>query len=81
MQFFYGSLPRKIRCGFLVGNVPREVICERSGEKSEFCKGLEENICKRYLCVCLGPRSREVDGIRILPFGEFLSALWAGEYE
>jgi predicted AAA+ superfamily ATPase len=41
----------------------------------------EENICKRYLCVCLEPRSREVDGIRILPFGEFLSALWTGEYE
>ena len=41
----------------------------------------EENICKRYLCVCLEPRSREVDGIRILPFGEFLSSLWAGEYE
>ncbi|PIV00235.1 MAG: hypothetical protein COS57_16125 [Syntrophobacterales bacterium CG03_land_8_20_14_0_80_58_14] len=41
----------------------------------------EENICKRYLCVCLEPRSREVDGIHILPFGEFLSALWTGEYE
>jgi len=40
----------------------------------------EENICKRYLCVCLEPRSREVDGIRILPFGEFLSALWTGEF-
>jgi predicted AAA+ superfamily ATPase len=40
----------------------------------------EENICQRYLCVCMEPRSREVNGIRIIPFGEFLSALWAGEF-
>jgi uncharacterized protein len=41
----------------------------------------EEKQFKRYLCVCLEPRGREVDGIQILPYGEFLSALWAGEYE
>jgi predicted AAA+ superfamily ATPase len=41
----------------------------------------EEKQFKRYLCVCLEPRSREVDGIRILPFAEFLASLWAGEYE
>jgi predicted AAA+ superfamily ATPase len=40
----------------------------------------EENICQRYLFVCMEPRSREVNGIRIIPFGEFLSALWAGEF-
>lgn len=41
----------------------------------------EEKQFKRYLCVCLEPRSREVDGIQILPFTEFLASLWAGEYE
>lgn len=41
----------------------------------------DENQFKRYLCVCLEPRSREVDGIRILPFREFLSSLWSGEYQ
>ena len=41
----------------------------------------EEKQLKRYLCVCMEPRSREVDGIRILPFGEFLASLWEGEYE
>jgi len=41
----------------------------------------EEKQFKRYLCVCLEPRSREVGGIRILPFAEFLASLWAGEYE
>jgi hypothetical protein len=32
MHFLYESLLRIIRCGLLVGNVPREVINERSGE-------------------------------------------------
>ena len=41
----------------------------------------EEKQLKRYLCVCLEPRRREVDGICILPFGEFLTALRTGEYD
>jgi predicted AAA+ superfamily ATPase len=41
----------------------------------------EEKQFKRYLCVCMETRGREVDGIQILPYGEFLSALWEGEYE
>jgi hypothetical protein len=40
----------------------------------------EEGKLKRYLCVSLEARSRRVDGIRILPVGEFLDALWGGEY-
>jgi len=45
------------------------------------CALSEEKQFKRYLCVCMETRGREVDGIQILPYGEFLSALWAGEYE
>lgn len=40
----------------------------------------EEGKLKRYLCVSLEARSRRVDGIRLLPVGEFLDALWSGEY-
>jgi len=41
----------------------------------------EESRFKRYLCVCMAPRRREVDGIQILPYADFLHALWAGEYD
>jgi predicted AAA+ superfamily ATPase len=40
----------------------------------------EEKMLKRYLCVCLEPRPRSVEGIVVLPFKTFLEALWAGEY-
>lgn len=40
----------------------------------------EEKKLKRYLCVCLEPRMRKVDGIVILPFRQFLDALWSGQY-
>jgi len=40
----------------------------------------EENMVKRYLCVCLEPRQRVVEGIAVLPFKTFLEALWAGEF-
>lgn len=40
----------------------------------------EEKMLKRYLCVCLEPRPRKAEGIGVLPFGDFLDALWSGEY-
>jgi predicted AAA+ superfamily ATPase len=40
----------------------------------------EERQFKRYLCVCLEPRARIVDGITVLPYREFLDALWGGRY-
>jgi predicted AAA+ superfamily ATPase len=40
----------------------------------------EEKLLKRYLCASLEPRAREAEGISILPYGEFLDCLWAGEY-
>lgn len=40
----------------------------------------EEGKLKRYLCVSLEARRRRVDGIGLLPVGEFLEALWEGEY-
>ncbi len=40
----------------------------------------EEKSVSRLLCVSLEPRPRSVDGILILPYADFLDALWAGEY-
>lgn len=40
----------------------------------------EERKLKRYVCVSLEPRAREVEGIRILPYRAFLESLWDGEY-
>jgi predicted AAA+ superfamily ATPase len=40
----------------------------------------EEAKLKRYLCVSLEARRRTVDGITVLSYGEFLDALWEGEY-
>ncbi len=40
----------------------------------------EEKKLKRYLCVSLEPRRRKVGDIVILPYREFLTALWNGEY-
>jgi predicted AAA+ superfamily ATPase len=40
----------------------------------------EERALKRLLCVTLDTRRRTVGGLTILPYGDFLDALWAGEY-
>ena len=40
----------------------------------------QEEKLRRYLCVCLEPRRRRVGGVDVLPYGEFLEALWSGEY-
>lgn len=40
----------------------------------------EERALRRYLCVSLERRRREVDGIVVLPYAEFLEGLWAGEW-
>jgi len=40
----------------------------------------EEHRFKRYLCVALVPRRRQVGDVIVLPYREFLEALWAGEY-
>lgn len=40
----------------------------------------EEKKLKRYLCVSLEPRFRRFGGVTVLPFREFLDALWSGEY-
>src|SRR5881296_1740093 len=40
----------------------------------------EEGKLKRFICVSLEPRPRAMDGCTVLPYREFLDALWSGEY-
>ncbi len=40
----------------------------------------EEKKLKRYLCVSLEPRRRNLENVTILPLREFLEALWGREY-
>lgn len=42
---------------------------------------MREQIFQNYLCVCLEPRPRRVEGIEILPYQVFLDNLWQGAYE
>lgn len=40
----------------------------------------EESLLKHYVVVSLEPRSRTVDGIRIMPWKDFLERLWDGAF-
>lgn len=40
----------------------------------------EEKKFKRHLCVSLEPRARRLGEITLLPYAEFLEALWSGAY-
>ena len=40
----------------------------------------EEKKLKRYVCVSLEPRPRRVNGVTVLPWRQFLDALWTGEF-
>jgi predicted AAA+ superfamily ATPase len=40
----------------------------------------EEKKLKRYICVSLEPSKRTVGSIQVLPYQDFLDALWGGEF-
>jgi predicted AAA+ superfamily ATPase len=40
----------------------------------------DERTIRRCICVSLEPRARTVDGIRVVPYGEFLRDLWRGKF-
>jgi uncharacterized protein len=40
----------------------------------------EEKKLKRYFLVSLEARRREIESVTILPYNQFLEALWSGEY-
>ena len=40
----------------------------------------DEQTFQRFICICLETRRRSVDNIQVLPYQEFLTNLWSGEY-
>lgn len=40
----------------------------------------EEKTLKRYICVCLEPRTRKIGVVSVLPFKDFLDMLWNGDF-
>lgn len=40
----------------------------------------EERKLKRYVCASLEPRARRLGEVTVLPYREFLAALWDGEF-
>ncbi len=69
---------------FIMGDHTAIEVKAKENVSAHDLKGLralaEERKLKRYLCVSLEPRTRTVEGVRILPFREFLEALWEGAY-
>ena len=69
---------------FIIGDhTAVEVKASASPSPAQF-KGLralaEEKKLKRYVCVSLAERRRTVAGVSVVPWREFLDALWDGEY-
>lgn len=69
---------------FILGDHTAVEVKAKENVSSQDVKSLralaEERKLKRYLCVCLEPRPREVGGVRVLPLTDFLETLWGGQY-
>ncbi len=70
---------------FVIGDHTAIEVKAKSHVTANDLRGLralaEEKKLRRLLCVCLEPRARVVDGIRILPWATFVDALWANRFE
>jgi predicted AAA+ superfamily ATPase len=70
---------------FILGDHTAVEVKAKDSVAAQDLRGLralaEERKLKRYLCVSLERRARKVDGVVVLPVGEFLEALWGGEYD
>ena len=68
---------------FVVGELAVEVKAKKAVSHRDL-RGLralrEENKLSHYVLVSLEPMARRVDGIDILPWREFLTRLWGGEW-
>ncbi len=68
---------------FIIGDHTAIEVKAKENVSSQDIKSLralrEENKLKHFLCVCMEKRSRDVDGIKILPYTEFLTSLWEGK--
>ncbi len=70
---------------FIIGDHTAVEVKAKPNVAEQDLKGLralaEEKKLKRYICVSLEPRGRTIGKIQVLPFTEFLDALWEGEYD
>ena len=68
---------------FVVGRLAIEVKAKNAVSRRDL-RGLmalrEEKLMAHYVLVSLEPAARQVDGIAILPWREFLDRLWGGEW-
>jgi len=69
---------------FIIGNHTAVEVKGKENVAPQDLKSLnaltEERKLKRYICVSLEPRPRKSGEVTLLPFSEFLSRLWSGEY-
>jgi len=70
---------------FIIGDHTAVEVKAKNSVSARDLKSLrafgEETKLKRALCVCLEKTPRTEEGIAILPYQEFLRALWDGEYQ
>ena len=70
---------------FIVGDHTAVEVKAKENVSAQDLKSLralaEEKKLRRYLCVSLEPRPRRIDGVTVLPYRDFLEALWSGEYD
>lgn len=68
---------------FVIGDHTAAEAKAKSNVSPQDLKGLralrQEGKLRRFICVCLEPRARRVDGIEVLPLQEFLRQLWTGQ--
>ncbi|MBI3448660.1 MAG: ATP-binding protein [Acidobacteria bacterium] len=69
---------------FILGNHTAIEVKAKEAVSTQDLRSLralaDEKKMKRLLCVSLETRRRRVGGIEVLPYGDFLAALWDGEY-
>ncbi|MXX10483.1 MAG: hypothetical protein F4Z68_03595 [Nitrospira sp. SB0667_bin_9] len=68
---------------FVLGTLAIEVKAKKAISRRDL-KGLlalrEEALMTHYVLVSMEPTTRQVDGMTILPWQEFLDRLWDGEW-
>ncbi len=69
---------------FIIGDHTAVEVKARANLSPQDLKSLtalaEEHKLKRYLCVSLESRARQLSGVTMLPYRAFLDALWDGKY-
>ncbi|MBI5508371.1 MAG: ATP-binding protein [Deltaproteobacteria bacterium] len=84
-QLGYWRSTSNFEVDFLIGDHTAIEVKAKESVSPQDLKSLkalkEEGVCKRYLCVCLEPRPRTVEGVRVLPLLQFLDELWGGKLQ